>query len=67
MRSIRPLIERGVDGLAIIGSRHHHYLFALLHRQKVRYVLMWATNPAHVRNAIRELLGRDVLPCFDLR
>lgn len=43
-RAIRALIERGVDGLAIIGSRHHHEIFALLDRRRVPYVLMWAAD-----------------------
>lgn len=43
-RAIRALIERGVDGLAIIGSSHHHEIFSLLDRRRVPYVLMWAAD-----------------------
>jgi LacI family transcriptional regulator len=52
MRSMRALIERGIDGLAIIGPNHHHDLFALLRRQKVPYILMWATDREHVHPTV---------------
>lgn len=55
MRSMRALIERGVDGLAVIGSSHHHDIFSLLQRQKVPYVLMWATD----RDRIHPTVGYD--------
>lgn len=55
MRSTRALIERGVDGLAVIGSSHHHDVFSLLQRQKVPYVLMWATD----RERVHPTVGYD--------
>jgi LacI family transcriptional regulator len=55
MRSMRALIERGVDGLAVIGSSHHHDIFSLLRRQKVPYVLMWATD----REGVHPTVGYD--------
>jgi LacI family transcriptional regulator len=51
-RSMRALVERGVDGLAIIGSSHHPDLLAPLRRQKVPYVLMWATDRGHVHPTV---------------
>jgi LacI family transcriptional regulator len=44
LRIVRTLIERGVDGLALIGSSHHPDLLALIRRQKLPYVLMWAVD-----------------------
>jgi LacI family transcriptional regulator len=55
MRIMRALIERGVDGLAVIGSSHHHDVFSLLQRQSVPYVLMWATD----RSGIHPTVGYD--------
>lgn len=55
LRIVRALIERGVDGMAIIGSDHHYDLFALLRRQSVPYVLMWATD----RSGVHPTVGYD--------
>lgn len=55
IRSMRALVERGVDGVAAIGSNHHHDVFSLLQRQKVPYVLMWATD----RDRVHPTVGYD--------
>ena len=41
-RLARTLIERGVDGLVLLGTEHEPELFALLERHHIPYVLMWA-------------------------
>jgi LacI family transcriptional regulator len=55
LRIVRTLIERGVDGLALIGSNHHPDLLTLLRRQKLPYVLMWAVD----REGIHPTVGYD--------
>ncbi|ACD20740.1 LacI family DNA-binding transcriptional regulator [Paraburkholderia phytofirmans] len=49
---VRALIERGVDGLALIGSNHHHDVLSLIRRQKIPYVLMWAVDREHVHPTV---------------
>jgi LacI family transcriptional regulator len=44
LRCARELLERRVDGIAIIGSQHHPEVFSLIHKHNVPYVLMWATD-----------------------
>lgn len=65
IRCMRALIERGVDGLAIIGPSHHHSVFALLHRQKLPYVLMWATDRERVHPTVGYDQGRAMIRVTD--
>jgi LacI family transcriptional regulator len=59
---VRALIERGVDGLALIGSSHHPDLLTLVRRQKIPYVLMWAIDRERVHPTVgydnRRAMGR---------
>jgi LacI family transcriptional regulator len=52
---VRTLVERGVDGLALVGWNHHPDLFALIRRHKLPYVLMWAID----RQGIHPTVGYD--------
>lgn len=40
----RRLVERGVDGLVLVGTDHDPALFALLEKYEVPYVLTWALD-----------------------
>ena len=42
LRLTRNLIERGIDGLVLVGTEHRPELFALLHDFGIPYVLTWA-------------------------
>jgi len=42
----RSLIERGVDGIVLIGAEHDGELFKLLEDLAVPYVLTWALDPS---------------------
>lgn len=42
----RALIERGVDGLVLMGMDHDPALFELLSRSNVPYELMWSLDPS---------------------
>jgi LacI family transcriptional regulator len=55
MHLVRTLIERGVDGLALVGTSHHPDLLTLIRRQKLPYVLMWAVD----REGIHPTVGYD--------
>jgi LacI family transcriptional regulator len=55
LRIVRALIERGVDGLALIGPNHHPDVLSLIRRQKLPYVLMWAVD----RERIHPTVGYD--------
>lgn len=41
---IRALMERGVDGLIIVGTDHSEEVFSLLRRARLPYVLTWSTD-----------------------
>jgi LacI family transcriptional regulator len=49
---VRTLIERRVDGLALIGTSHHPDLLAFVRKQKLPYVLMWATDGSAVHPSV---------------
>jgi LacI family transcriptional regulator len=55
LRIVRALIERGVDGLALVGSNHHPDVLTLARRQKLPYVLMWAID----RERVHPTVGYD--------
>lgn len=42
VRLVRSLIERGVDGLVLVGTLHEPEAFNLLHVHQVPYVFTWA-------------------------
>ncbi len=39
---LRALLERGVDAVALLGSRHPPEVFALLEAHRTPYVMMWS-------------------------
>jgi LacI family transcriptional regulator len=43
-RVTRALIERGVDGLVLLGATHHPSVLRMLDTQQVPYVLTWALD-----------------------
>ena len=42
VRLVHNLIERGVDGLILVGTLHNPEIFAMLHAFQVPYVFTWA-------------------------
>ena len=44
-RVTRALIERGVDGLVLLGTSHHPSVFRMIDAHQVPYVLTWALDP----------------------
>lgn len=43
-RLTQALIERGVDGLVLLGATHHPSVLRLLDTQRIPYVLTWALD-----------------------
>jgi LacI family transcriptional regulator len=43
-RVTRALIERGVDGLVLLGTSHHPSVFRMIDTHQVPYVLTWALD-----------------------
>jgi LacI family transcriptional regulator, galactose operon repressor len=43
-RVTRALIERGVDGLVLLGATHHPSVLRMLDTQQIPYVLTWALD-----------------------
>ena len=46
LRVTRALIERGVDGLVLLGTTHHPGVFAAIAAHHLPYVLTWALDPS---------------------
>src|SRR4029079_6454069 len=45
-RVTQALVERGVDGLVLLGATHHPSVLRLLDTQQIPYVLTWALAAA---------------------
>lgn len=45
-RVTRALVERGVDGLVLLGATHHPSVLRMLDTQQIPYVLTWALDAA---------------------
>jgi len=43
-RATRALIERGIDGLVLLGTTHHPSVFAAVAAHHIPYVLTWALD-----------------------
>src|SRR4051812_9258640 len=44
VRLTRALIERGIDGLVLLGTSHDPQLYAMITQRKIPYVLTWALD-----------------------
>ena len=44
VRVTRTLVERGVDGLVLLGTTHHPALLQMLDSHRIPYVLTWALD-----------------------
>jgi LacI family transcriptional regulator len=52
VRVVRPLVERGIDALVLVGLDHTAGLFRLLESVRLPYVLTWALDPAGERPCV---------------
>lgn len=41
---VRLTVERGVDGIIMVGTDHSDTVFSLLHQRRLPYVLTWSTD-----------------------
>ncbi len=48
----RRLIERGIDGMMLIGEQHHPSIFQMLDAKGLPYVVTWVYSPRSVRPCI---------------
>lgn len=55
VRVTRALIERGVDGLVLLGTTHHPSVFRMIEANHIAYVLTWALDP----NCVHPCVGFD--------
>lgn len=46
-RMVRTLLERGVDGIALLGSQHDPEVFALLKGHGTPFVQLWSQDDTH--------------------
>jgi len=49
---IRAVVERGVDGLIMVGTDHSEDIYALLHQRALPYVLTWSTDETHYPHCV---------------
>ena len=45
-RMTQALIERGVDGLVLLGTSHHSSVYEMIDAHQIPYVLTWALDPS---------------------
>lgn len=44
---IQATVERGIDGLIMVGTDHSDAVFSLLHQRRLPYVLTWSTDDSN--------------------
>lgn len=44
-RELKALVERGVDGVVLVGTAHEESIFQLIHAARVPAVITWANDP----------------------
>ncbi len=49
---IRATVERGVDGLIIVGTDHSEEVYTLLRQHNLPYVLTWSTDESHYPHCV---------------
>lgn len=49
---VRLTVERGVDGLILVGTDHADTVFSLLHQRSLPYVLTWSTDDSHYPHCV---------------
>ncbi|HLT99413.1 MAG TPA: LacI family DNA-binding transcriptional regulator [Burkholderiaceae bacterium] len=49
---IQATLERGIDGLIMVGTDHSEEVFALLHRWRLPYVLTWSTDDSNYPHCV---------------
>jgi LacI family transcriptional regulator, galactose operon repressor len=47
VRVTRALIERGIDGLVLLGTMHHPSVFRMIESHQIPYVLTWALDESN--------------------
>jgi LacI family transcriptional regulator len=52
LRVTRTLIERGIDGLVLLGTSHHPDAFRMIEANRIPYVLTWALDPRGVHPCV---------------
>lgn len=52
LAAARALLERGVDGLVLVGMDHHPDLYRMLAQSGVPYELAWSIDPAGYQHCI---------------
>lgn len=55
VRATRALIERGIDGMVLLGTSHHPSVFRMIEANHLPYVLTWALDP----NGVHPCVGFD--------
>jgi LacI family transcriptional regulator len=51
-RVTRALIERGIDGLVLLGTTHHPSVFRMIETNHIPYILTWALDPSGVHPCV---------------
>ncbi|AZY48052.1 LacI family DNA-binding transcriptional regulator [Bordetella avium] len=49
---LRATVERGVDGIIMVGTDHSEEVFALLHQRSLPYVLTWSVDDSNYPHCV---------------
>lgn len=44
VKAVQTMVERGVDGIILVGTDHDPAIFEILNRRRLPYVLSWSTD-----------------------
>lgn len=50
--AVRTMIERGVDGIILVGTDHDPAIFDMLSRRQIPHLLTWSSNPSSQSHSI---------------
>ena len=52
LMSVRNMIERGVEGLLLVGTEHSQSVYEALNSSKCPFILMWSLDGAHSHHCV---------------
>lgn len=52
LRALQSLLSRGIDGIALIGEKHHPEIYKAIERNQIPLVNLWIYNPKSTHSCI---------------
>lgn len=47
LAELSAMVQRGIDGIVLVGGQHHPQLFAMLRTRRIPYVIVWSFHADH--------------------